>query len=315
MTREQESPTHPPPALEVVWSPRYEIDIGAHVFPTVKYRMVRDRLVEEGIVPSDGTRTPEPASHEELALVHTRSYLAKLTGPGLSPHEEVRLELPFTSALRDAMVLCCGGTIRTAVTALERGVGVHLGGGFHHAFADHGEGFCLLNDVAVAARVVQARGLARRIAIVDLDVHHGNGTAAIFARDPTVFTFSMHQETNYPFPKPPGDLDVGLADGIGDAEYLRVLGEGLDHVARAARPELVVYLAGADPFREDQLGGLALTKEGLRDRDRAVFEAARRARAGVAVVLAGGYARRVEDTVEIHATTVREAAHSLLRGC
>lgn len=183
----------------------------------------------------------------------------------------------------------------------------HVGGGFHHAFSGHGEGFCLLNDVAVALRTLLAEGAVERAAVVDLDVHHGNGTAAIFRDDPAVFTFSMHQERNYPMPKPPGDLDVGLDDGTGDEEYLAILDERLGSIIRKHRPELVIYLAGADPYGDDQLGGLALTLEGLRRRDRMVFDACGDAGIPVAVTLAGGYAVREADTVEIHAATVHEA--------
>jgi acetoin utilization deacetylase AcuC-like enzyme len=223
----------------------------------------------------------------------------------------MRLELPFSPELRDASFLCCGGTTLAGELAVEHGVAVHLGGGFHHAFAGHGEGFCLLNDVAVAARVLQSRGRAERVAVVDLDLHHGNGTAAIFADDPTVFTFSMHQEWNYPAVKPPGDLDVGLEDGTGDEEYLERLREHLARVLADHGPDLVLYLAGADPYREDQLGGLALTIPGLRERDRTLLEMSREAGAAVAAVLAGGYALRTDDTIEIHTNTVREAKRAV----
>ena len=293
--------------VPVVWSPRYEVDIGAHVFPTVKYRLVRDRLLEEGTIRPDDVVEPVPASMAEVALTHTEEYLDKIGRGDFSALEIMRLELPFSPELREASLLCCGGTTLTGELALARGAAVHLGGGFHHAFAGHGEGFCLLNDVAVAARVLQERSRVERVAVVDLDVHHGNGTAAIFADDPSVFTFSMHQEWNYPAVKPPGDLDVGLEDGTKDHEYLSLLREHLAGILEGHRPELVLYLAGADPYREDQLGGLALTLEGLRERDRTVFEMCSGAGAAVAVTLAGGYARDTDDTVEIHANTVREA--------
>ena len=296
-----------PRGLPVVWSPRYEVDIGAHVFPTVKYRLVRDRLLEEGTIPPDDVVEPVPASLAEVALTHTDEYLDKIVRGAFSASEVMRLELPFSPALREASLLCSGGTTLTGELALKRGVAVHLGGGFHHAFAGHGEGFCLLNDVAVAARVLQERSRVGRVAVVDLDVHHGNGTAAIFADDPSVFTFSMHQEWNYPAVKPPGDLDVGLEDGTGDEAYLSLLREHLAGILEGHRPELVLYLAGADPYGEDQLGGLALTLEGLRERDRTVFEMCAGAGAATAVTLAGGYARDTDDTVEIHANTVREA--------
>jgi acetoin utilization deacetylase AcuC-like enzyme len=218
----------------------------------------------------------------------------------------MRLEVPFSEELRDAMVLSSGGTLVTARAALEHGISAHLGGGFHHAYPDHGEGFCMLNDVAVAARVLIEEGIVARAAVIDLDVHHGNGTAAIFADDPAVFTFSMHQENNYPADKPASDFDVALEDGIGDEEYLDLLSQSLPKVFDAHEPQMVFYLAGADPYRDDQLGGLALTLDGLRKRDRMVLEAASERDVPAAVVLAGGYAYRLEDTVAIHVATIEE---------
>jgi len=288
-----------------VWHPAYEVDIGPHVFPTRKYRLVRDRLVAEGTISEADVVTPQPASGEEVALVHTAEYVRKITTGTLSPEEELVLEVPFSPALREAAWLCAGGSVLTARLALERGIAVHVGGGFHHAFPDHGEGFCLINDVAIATRVLKRDGLVRRAMVVDLDVHHGNGTAAIFQGDDDVFTFSMHQERNYPAWKPPSDLDIGLEDGTGDAEYLALLGAHLPEILGRHRPELLFYLAGADPYRFDQLGGLGLTLEGLRRRDELVFAAAVQAGAAVAVCLAGGYAMRADDTVEIHCNTVR----------
>jgi acetoin utilization deacetylase AcuC-like enzyme len=295
-----------PSPLGWVWTPDYEVDIGAHVFPTVKYRRVKERLVEEGILTPTGLREPEPATREELLAAHTPQWVETVLSGSLSPGEEQRLELPFSPALLHASRLCCGGTLLTARLALEQGVAVHLGGGFHHAFAGHGEGFCLLNDIAVAAAVLRRTKEVTRVAVVDLDVHHGNGTAAIFQDDSSVFTFSMHQERNYPLEKPSGDLDVGLEDGTGDEAYLALLETHLPKVL-AHGPGLILYLAGADPYRDDQLGGLALTLEGLRNRDRLTLEMARRAGVPVAVTLAGGYAFRQDDTVEIHCGTIREA--------
>lgn len=295
------------PSPRIVWSPRYEVDIGAHVFPTSKYRLVRERLLARGPVRAEDFVLAEPISWEDLARVHTPDYLAKIREGRFSPDDERLLELPFSPHLREASLLCCGGTLQTARLALEQGVGVHLGGGFHHAFRDHGEGFCLLNDVAVALAVLLDEGAIRRAAVVDLDVHQGNGTAAIFQGEDRVFTFSMHQEHNYPFPKPPGDLDIGLADGTRDEAYLAALRKGLDRVFSKQEPELVLYLAGADPYVEDQLGGLALSRKGLEARDRYVLEECRRLGVPVAVLLAGGYARRLEDTVAIHTRTVEIA--------
>jgi acetoin utilization deacetylase AcuC-like enzyme len=293
--------------VKIVWSPRYEVDIGAHVFPTRKYRLVRDRLLAEGVVTEGDFVEPEPLDDVVIGRVHTDEYLRKIRENDLSVGERWQLEVPFSPELADAMRLCCGGTLLTGRRALDEGVTAHLGGGFHHAFAGHGEGFCLLNDVAVAAVALLDAGAVQRVAVVDLDVHHGNGTAAIFANDDRVQTFSMHQERNYPALKPPSDLDVGLPNGIGDDRYLGLLDEGLDAVLTDPLPELVFYLAGADPYREDQLGGLALTLEGLRERDRTVLERARAVGAAVATLMAGGYARNTEDTVSIHAATVEEA--------
>ncbi len=283
------------------------MDIGAHVFPTMKYRLVKERLLEEGTLEPAHLHRPRPLGIEELSLAHAPAYLERVMEGRLSPSEERLLELPFSEELRDAFLLFCGGTLTAARLALVRGVAVHLGGGFHHAFSDHGEGFCLFNDVAVAVRVLQEEGALEAVAVVDLDVHHGNGTAAIFQRDPRVFTFSMHQERNYPAIKPAGDLDVGLADGVGDEAYLSLMDEHLPRILEDHRPELVLFLAGADPFLEDQLGGLRLTIEGLRERDRRALEACRRTEVPVVVLLAGGYALRERDTVEIHCNTVREA--------
>jgi acetoin utilization deacetylase AcuC-like enzyme len=298
------------PPIPVLGSPDYEVDIGAHVFPIRKYRLVRDRLVESGVLESGGVERAAPADEEALKRVHDARYLEQIRRDDFTAPERRRLEIPVSPELADAFRAMCGGTLeaarRVAPGPESVPVAVHLGGGFHHAFADHGEGFCLLNDVAVAAAGILAEGRARRVAVVDLDVHHGNGTAAIFADDDRVFTFSMHQLHNYPLVKPPSDLDVGLPDGIGDDDYLARLRRHLPRVLERD-PEVVIYLAGADPFVEDQLGGLALTRDGLRARDRQVLEACRAAGCGVVVTLAGGYARDTADTVAIHAASVEEA--------
>ena len=290
----------------IVWDPSYEIDIGAHVFVTAKYRLTRERLLAQGTVTEEHFVAPVTATKEELALVHTHEYLEKIETGSFSFAEIMRLEVPFSEEGREAMILTCGGTLLTARLALEHGGAAHLGGGFHHAFAGHGEGFCLLNDVAVAVRALVREGRIERAAVIDLDVHHGNGTAAIFADDPAVFTFSMHQEGNYPAVKPPSDLDVALDDRTGDEEYLALLEQHLPGVLDGHGPQVVLFLAGADPYRDDQLGGLALTVDGLRLRDRMVLQAARGREIAVAVVLAGGYAYRLEDTVAIHAATIEE---------
>ena len=298
-------------APPIVWDPSYEVDIGAHVFVTAKYRLTRERLLAQGTVTEEHFVAPVPATPEQLALVHTPEYLEKVASGSFSFAEIMRLEVPFSEEGREAMILTCGGTLLAARLALEHGGAGHLGGGFHHAFAGHGEGFCLLNDVAVAARALIHEGRIERAAVVDLDVHQGNGTAAIFADDPAVFTFSMHEEENYPALKPPSDLDVGLPARSGDEEYLALLERHLPRVLDDFRPQLVLYLAGADPYRDDQLGGLGLTLDGLRRRDRTVIEAARGRDLPIAVMLAGGYAWRLEDTVGIHAATIEELVAAL----
>ncbi len=294
-------------AVPVVWCPQYEVDIGDHVFPVEKYRLIKQRLEASGALSSADLRTPEPARVEDVLRVHTRSYWTKIAEGALTPDEQHLLELPFSPQLREASLLCAGGTTLASHLAISHGRSVHLGGGFHHAFADHGEGFCLLNDVAIASATLIEAQEVDRILIVDLDVHHGNGTASIFTEEARVFTFSMHHQCNYPAVKPPGDLDVGLDDGVGDEEYMRLLREHLPRVLEEHQPQLIVYLAGADPYEADQLGGLALSVEGLRERDEFVLNTAAEAGVAVAVTLAGGYAIRPSDTVVIHCGTVEAA--------
>jgi acetoin utilization deacetylase AcuC-like enzyme len=293
--------------MKLVYSDQYDLNLGHHVFPSVKYRLIKERLLREGIARPEDLVEPALASDEDIALVHDREYIRKLQAGKLSYLEILRLEIPYSPQLIRAVWLCAGGSILAARMALENAVGVNIGGGFHHAYPDHGEGFCVLNDIAIAIRRLQKDGAIERGITVDCDVHHGNGTAAIFAGDHTVFTLSIHQENNYPYPKPPSDLDIHLEDGVGDEEYLARLGEGLDKALADFEPGLMVYVAGADPYREDQLGGLRLTREGLEKRDRLVFGKARAGKIPVAVTLAGGYARKVEDTVLIHSNTVRVA--------
>jgi acetoin utilization deacetylase AcuC-like enzyme len=285
----------------VVYSPRYEVALPGHIWPTSKYRLTAERLRPD---PNYAFVEPVAAPWEDLALVHSPEYLRKLRTDTLSPQDVATLELPWAPGLADAFRVMVGGTIGAARAALDGGAAAHLGGGLHHAFAGHGEGFCLLNDVAVAVRVLQRERRIGRAAIVDLDVHHGNGTAMIFERDEHVFTFSMHQQHNYPLFKPRSDLDIGLEDGTGDDRYLSLLAGALPRVFSSS-PDLVFYLAGADSFEEDRLGGLHLTKRGLAERDRLVAAAARLGGVPIATVLAGGYAADVADTVDIHAATIR----------
>ena len=297
--------------MRVVYSPRYHLDFGAHVFPTAKYRAVAERLERAGVVAPGSYVAPADATWDDLALAHAPNYLAALRAGTLSAAALARLEIPYSPEIVDGFRFMTGGSVVAARLALDGTdrTAVHLGGGFHHACAAHGEGFCMFNDVAVAIRVAFRDRLAASAAVVDLDVHQGNGTASIFAGDARVFTLSMHEQENYPEVKPRGSLDIGLARGIGDDEYLQVL-EGALARTLDALPDLMVYLAGADPYADDQLGGLALTRDGLRRRDRMVFEAARGAGVPIVVLLAGGYARRFDDTVAIHAATVEEAARA-----
>jgi acetoin utilization deacetylase AcuC-like enzyme len=295
--------------VKVFYSPRYEVALPGHIWPTSKYRLIADRLglgrrsLGEG-GPAIVFVEPTAVSWEDLALVHTIEYLDKLRTDTLTAQDIATLELPWQPALADAFRLMVGGTCGAAAAALDEGRAAHLGGGLHHAFANHGEGFCPLNDVAVAVRVVMRDRAIGRAAIVDLDVHHGNGTAFIFERDADVFTFSIHQQLNYPFFKPRGDLDIGLEDGAGDERYLEALAGALPQVI-AHSPEILVYLAGADPFEGDRLGGLKLTKPGLAARDRLVLDAAVAAGVPIVTVLAGGYAANLADTVDIHVATIK----------
>ena len=299
-----------PGLLPVVWHEAYEVDIGPHVFPTRKYRLIRNRLIGEGTVREADVLQPVPASYEALGLVHTPEYVEKIRTGRFTDYDVARLEVPFSNALRDASLLCVGGTTLATRRALDAGVALHLGGGYHHAFADHGEGFCMLNDVAVAIRVLLLEARIERAAVVDCDVHHGNGTAEIFDGERRVYTFSIHQENNYPLLKPRSTVDVGLEDRTGDSQYLWELAERLPAIV-AHRPQLVVYLAGADPYEWDQLGGLKLTMDGLKKRDELVFRTFRKAGVPVAAVLAGGYALNGDDTVEIHCNTARAARAAL----
>lgn len=301
----------PTKSLFAIFHEDYEFDIGAHVFPTRKFRLVKERLIEEGTIAEAGILRPEPASDEQVKLVHTPEYVRKINEDDLSYQEQMILEVPFSRGLRDGMWLCTGGSTLAGRKALEHGVASHLAGGFHHAFPDHGEGFCLINDVAIAIRALIDEGSIERALVVDCDVHHGNGTAAIFSSDPAVFTFSMHQQHNYPPFKPPSDLDLGFENGVGDEAYLALLDRHLPEMVESHRPQLAFYLAGADPYRHDQLGGLALSMDGLRERDSKVINTLRDAGVPVATATAGGYAISQDDTVEIHSNTVRVAKRRL----
>ena len=293
--------------FRLVYHEEYDLNLGDHVFPSKKYKWLRDRLIRTRFAAPEDFVTPQPASSEDLLLAHDAEWVVKIKSGVLSYQDILRLEIPYSRQMAQAFCLAAGGTTLAAQLAMRNGVGFNVGGGFHHAFADHGEGFCALNDIAVAIRRVQRDGAIRRAMVVDCDVHHGNGTAAIFAGDFSVFTLSIHQFNNYPSEKPPSSLDIHLADGVGDSEYIHRLENGYRAALAMFNPELLVYVAGADPYYEDQLGGLSLTFDGLMERDRMVLWEALHRRIPVAIVLAGGYARSAEDTITIHANTAAVA--------
>jgi acetoin utilization deacetylase AcuC-like enzyme len=293
--------------LKLIYHEGYDLNLGAHVFPSQKYRLIHDRLLADGVARPEDFLAPEPATDEDVRRVHTQDYVHKLRTGTLSRDEEARLEVPYSKELIRACSLAAGGSILAGRRALADGWAANIGGGFHHACPDHGEGFCVIHDVAIAIRRLQSEGVIQRAMVVDTDVHQGNGTAAIFGKDASVFMLSIHQEHNYPHPKPPSTVDINLADGTGDDEYLAILEKHLQEAFQDFAPQLLFYVAGADPYREDQLGGLALTMEGLARRDALVFDYARRNAAPVAITLAGGYARRVADTVSIHMGTILAA--------
>jgi acetoin utilization deacetylase AcuC-like enzyme len=278
-----------------------------HRFPQAKYRMLRERMEASGLLREGELEEPEAADDATLALAHDPAYVARVARGELTAQEQRAIGFPWSEELVERSRRSVGATIGAARGALRDGVGASLSGGTHHAFADRGEGFCVFNDVAVAARLLQREGAIRRAVVVDLDVHQGNGTAAIFAGDPSVFTLSLHGARNYPLRKELGDLDVALPDGCGDDEYLAALAPALGEALRAARAELCFYLAGADAFEGDRLGRLALTKAGLARRDAAVFEACAERGVPVAVVMGGGYAADLGDVVDIQAETLRQA--------
>lgn len=299
--------------LKLIYDDRYDLNLGSHVFPSQKYRLVYERLLQEGIATQEDFLKPAPANDEDILRVHSQDYVYKLKTGSLTRAEVMRMEVPYSTELIEACWLAAGGSILAARRALEDGFSANIGGGFHHAYPDHGEGFCVVHDVAVAIRKMQADGAIERAMVVDTDVHQGNGTAAIFGGDETVFTMSIHQEHNYPYPKPPSTLDVNLPDGVDDADYLAILEKYLYRSFDEFSPQLLFYVAGADPFREDQLGGLALTIDGLARRDALVMGYAQRNQVATAVTLAGGYARKLEDTVSIHVNTIKATIQAAQR--
>ena len=285
----------------------YDLNLGEHVFPSQKFHLIAETLLDEGIASEEDFLTPGAASDEDILRVHTAEWVDKLKTGTLSASEIMKLEIPYSREAVEACWLAAGGSILAGQSALRDGFGCNLGGGFHHAYPGHGEGFCAIHDVAVAIRKLQHDGAIRKAMVVDTDVHQGNGTAAIFANDDSVFTLSIHQENNYPAYKPPSDMDIEMADRVEDDEYLGALISGVQSALNVFQPDLLFYVGGADPYCEDQLGGLMLTKKGLKERDRRVFEEARRRGIPIATTLAGGYARRVEDTIRIHVNTILAA--------
>ena len=291
--------------FKLVYHPGYDLNLGEHVFPSQKFRLIRERLLAEGFAAPEDFIEPEPASDADLLLVHRRDWVERLRTGTLTFHDILMLEVPYSRQMVKAFWLAAGGTTLAARLALSDGAGLNIGGGFHHAFPEHGEGFCAINDCAVAIRSLQKQGRIERAMIVDCDVHQGNGTATIFARDKTVFTLSIHQLNNYPARKPASDIDINLADEVGDEEYLERLRNAYVPALGEFQPQLVVYLAGADPYYQDQLGGLALSLEGLKARDRLVMATALMSKVPVAITLAGGYAVHLDDTIPIHVNTAK----------
>ena len=285
------------------------LDIGRHVFPIIKYRLIYEGLLALG-AHKENFLIPQIASEEDVLLVHSPKYLKKLKFGGFSAAEISVLELPYSSELSRFALMNVGGTILTAERALKDGLAIHIGGGFHHAFPDHGEGFCALNDVAVALEKMKKEENIARAMVVDCDLHQGNGTAFIFQGKDYAFTFSIHQMDIYPAQKPSGSMDLGLWSGDGDVQYLAQVRAHFPRLYSEFKPDLIFYLAGADPYEKDKLGSLKLTIAGLQERDRIIIEEARRLRIPVAVVLAGGYAREVGDTVAIHLNTIKAAVRA-----
>jgi acetoin utilization deacetylase AcuC-like enzyme len=293
--------------FKLVYHDAYDLHLGAHVFPSQKFKLIAEKLLADGIATKADFLRPEPAADADILRVHTADWVYKLKTGTLTRSEEMKLEVPYSPELVEAFWLAAGGSIAAAQAALRDGFGCNLGGGFHHAYPGHGEGFCAIHDVAVAVRRLQHDGAIRKAMVVDTDVHHGNGTAAIFSRDESVFTLSIHQLNNYPAHKPASTLDLNMEDGASDAEYLSALLPAVRHALDKFHPEMLFYIGGADPYRDDQLGGLNISIEGLKARDQGVFDEARKRDIPVVTTLAGGYARRLEDTVQIHTNTIRAA--------
>ena len=301
--------------MKVFYSDHFVLPLpDGHRFPMRKYSMLRERVAEAGICGPGEMRVPEPVSDGQVLTAHDGAYLNKVATGTLSRQEVRRIGFPWSERMVERSRRASGGTLGACRAALQEGVAANLAGGTHHAFADRGEGFCVLNDSAISARVLIEEGVVGRVAVIDTDVHQGNGTAAILGGDDRIFTFSIHGDRNFPFNKEQSDLDAPLPDGADDGAYLDALGSALERVLNLRAWDLVIFLAGADPFEGDRLGRLSVSKVGLAERDRMVLESCRACAIPVAVTMAGGYAPRVEDTVDLHFQTIERAATMLARG-
>jgi acetoin utilization deacetylase AcuC-like enzyme len=295
--------------LKVFYSDHFVLPLPeGHRFPMIKYSMLRESVAASGLCGPEELIVPHPVSDAEILRSHEEGYLRRVALGTLTEKEMRRIGFPWSQRMVERSRRASGGTLGACLAALEDGFAANLAGGTHHAFADRGEGYCVFNDSAIAARAVQAEGLVERVVVVDTDVHQGNGTAAIVRGDATIYTLSIHGAKNFPFRKEESDLDLALPDGADDGEFLDALEEGLERALEESRAELAIYVAGADPFEDDRLGRLSVSKEGLAERDRLVLESCRERGIPVAVTMAGGYARNVEDTVEIHLQSIEKAA-------
>jgi acetoin utilization deacetylase AcuC-like enzyme len=295
--------------VKVFYSDHFVLPLPeGHRFPMVKYSMLRERVARAGVCRPGEMRVPRPVSDAEILRSHEEGYLRRVVDGTLTEKEMRRIGFPWSESMVERSRRASGGTLGACLAALEEGFAANLAGGTHHAFANRGEGYCVFNDSAIAARAVQAEGLVERVVVVDTDVHQGNGTASILGGDASVFTFSIHGARNFPFRKEESDLDVALPDGTDDREYLEALEDGLEEALDRSEAQLAIYLAGADPYEDDRLGRLCVSKEGLAERDRLVLESCRERGIPVAVTMAGGYAREVDDTVDIHFQSIERAA-------
>ncbi len=294
--------------MRIFYTDQFTIPLPAkHTFPVQKYAMLRKRLLASDLVENRDFHIPRAATVEEITRVHDEGYIRRLLNGELTPKEIRPVGFPWSKQIVERARRSVGGTIEACQSALADGVAVNLGGGTHHAFRDRGQGYCILNDAAIAVRALQANNLIGNILIIDCDVHQGNGTAALFRDDPSVFTFSIHGKNNFPYRKEAGDLDIALEDGTGDEAYVSALQRGVAYALGQIQADFAIYLAGADPYKDDRFGRLALTKAGLAQRDRLVLQLLYKAGLPVAVTMAGGYARNVQDVVDIHFQTVRSA--------